>query len=132
ALQYHSQSMLVFGDSPMLDVKELVWLTEEEIACSDPAVLNLSAAAGLRGTDKYDFAECIDRLDYYARGAAEYTRRRCGEFHSDPAYYHHSANKFRAVCMIQFLQKFGGVYYNQAKVPEDAPFYAEDTFIHGA
>jgi hypothetical protein len=46
--------------------------------------------------------------------------------------YHNSFAYFRALCLITVLQRDLGVHYNPDKIPDDVPFDAADTFIHGA
>jgi hypothetical protein len=116
----------------MLDWRRLVWLSERELAALDIAQVNLACAAGLPGADKIDHDECIRRIDHYARYAGPYIEGRMPAFYKDPVEYDGSPNKFRMACLVRFLWKVQGLRYNPAKVPADAPFFTEDSFIHGA
>jgi hypothetical protein len=115
----------------MLDVRNLAWLTEEQIKSQDIAELHLACAAGIPGSEKIDREECLDRLNQAACKALVYTESRMPKFHAAPEVYDGSESMFRVVCMIRFLQVVFGIRYNPAKIAEDAPFYLEDTFLHG-
>jgi hypothetical protein len=110
----------------------LVHHTEQSLAAEDIALVNLACAAGLPGAEEINHAECIDRLNHYARSTAHYTEKRMPEFHRQSGVYDGSEAVFRIVCMVTLLQRAYGVRYNPAKKPEDAPFDTADTFIHGA
>ncbi len=116
----------------MLNVRELAWRAEEELARCDVAECQLACAAGLPGAEKIDVAKCLDWLDRAAKGVAEYTATRMPRYDEDPAVYDKSRNKFRVICLIRYLVGACGLRYNPAKIPSDAPFLVEDTFIHGA
>jgi len=117
----------------MLHWKELTGLSDAQLGALDVAEVNLACAADLPGApDAAQAAECIDRLNHYAKCAAHYTQVRMTEFLNRPQVYRDSEGIIRMVCMVQLLQKQFGVRYNVAKIPENAPFYTEDVFIHGA
>jgi hypothetical protein len=99
----------------------------------DVAAANLACAAGLPGAPTPEqVAECLDRLDHYARCAAHYTQRRLPEFRRDPGHYDNSEGIFRVVCLVTLLQDQFGVRYHPGKRGEDAVFDTADVFIHGA
>jgi hypothetical protein len=116
----------------MLHLKQLVRLSDEQLANLDVAEVNLACAEGLPRAEQIPYAECVDRLNHYARCVHDYTERRRLLCPGDVAQYDGSEELFRVVCMISVLQKVFGVYYNPAKKPIDAPFDTEDIFIHGA
>lgn len=64
----------------MLDWKQLVFESDEQLATRDVAEVNLACAEGLPGAEKINHFECIDRLNHYARCAKHYTERRLPEF----------------------------------------------------
>lgn len=117
----------------LLDWRKLVGMSDEELGRLDVAAVNLACAEGLPGAPTpAQVAECIDRLDHYARSVADYTEKRMGEFRSRPDRYDGSLGKFRMVCMVDLLRGLFGVRYNEAKIPEEVPLDTADTFIHGA
>jgi hypothetical protein len=73
----------------------------------------------------------LDRLDHYARCAADYTERRKEDYFSRPGYYDDSEAKFRIVMMVSVLRKVFGVRYHPDKIPDDVPHAPPDVFIHG-
>lgn len=115
-----------------MDWKVLVRFSEEQLSALDVAEVNLACAEGLPGAERINHAECIDRLNHYARSEKDYTERRMLDFYDKAEVYDGSEAKFRIVCMIRLLQRAFGIRYNPAKKPADAPFDAADTFIHGA
>jgi hypothetical protein len=116
----------------MLNVRELIWQTNEQLANYPIEAVNLAAAVGLSGSEKIDHQGCINRIEDAARKTKLYTLGRLQEFRKAPEVYHHSEAKFRIICMIRFLQQVHKVLYNEAKIPADVPFFTEDCFIHGA
>ncbi len=116
----------------MLHWKSLCLLTVEELAMLDVAEVNLACAEGLPGAESVPYAECIDRLNHYARCVRHHTERRMPDFHDQADKYDRSEAKFRIVCMISLLQNAFGIRYNPAKKPMDVPLDTADKFIHGA
>ena len=104
----------------MLDVRDLAWLTEEQIKSHDIAELHLACAAAILGSEKIDTAECIDRLNQAACKALVYTERSIPKFYAAPEVYDGCESKFRVVCMVRFLQNACGIRYNPAKISEEA------------
>jgi hypothetical protein len=116
----------------MLNWKQLVLESNEQLPVHDLAEVNLACAEGLLGSEHINHDECIDRLNHYARCAAHYTERRMPEFRERPDIYDGSEAIFRIVCMITLLQKQFGIRHNQAKRPTEARLATEDVFISGA
>jgi hypothetical protein len=112
--------------------KQLVRLSDPELGQIDLAEVNLGCAADLPDAAPLPYAECLDRLNHYARCVQHYTDRRMPEFRNQPKAYDCSEGIFRMVCLVTLLQRQFGVGYNPAKTGEDAPFDTADTFIHGA
>jgi hypothetical protein len=99
----------------------------------DIAEVNLACAEGLPGEPTREVAaECLDRLNHYARCAEHYTKRRMPEFHDQPDKYDHSESIFRVLCMVTLLQRQFGVRYHPDKKDRRTPVDTADTFIHGA
>jgi hypothetical protein len=115
----------------MLDWKALAQLSDAELATQDIAAMNLACAAGLPGSDKIDPDLCSQRLDYYARYTAQFTKAELPRFHRKRWDFHNSVAYFKTLCLITALQRQLGVRFNPAKIPEDAPLEPEDSFIHG-
>jgi hypothetical protein len=116
-----------------LPLEQLVTLSDAELAPLDVAATNLACAAGLPGAPTPEQEKtCYERLDWFARSAEPYTRRRMREFRSSPHLYDRSEKIFRVVCLIHMLQGQFRLRYNRAKIPQDVPLDTADTFIHGA
>ncbi len=116
----------------MIDLRRLC-SQPEELLRRDVARNNLICAADLPGEPTVEqCVECIDRLDYYARGAAQYTEQRMPEFRRDPAAYDGREGVFRVRCMVTLLQRMYGVCYHPDKRTDRAKFDTADCFIHGA
>ena len=116
----------------MLHWKSLCCLSDEELAKLDVAEANLVCAKGLPGSESIPYAECIDRLNHYARCVRHHTEQRMLDFANQADKYDHSEAKFRIVWMISVLQNVFGIHYNPAKKSLDVPFDTADIFIHGA
>jgi hypothetical protein len=115
----------------LLDWLKLVRLTDEQLALIDVALINLSCAAGLPGSDKIDAALCVATLDDWARRVREYTERFEPEFRRRPEKFRDSEAYFRCLCLVTVLWRHCGVKYNEAKMPLDVPLVPEDSFIFG-
>jgi hypothetical protein len=89
----------------MLNVRELIWQTNEQLASYPIEEINLAAAAGLPGAEKIDHEGCFKRIKDAARKAKMYTLGRIQEFRKAPHVYENSEVKFRVVCMIPVLAK---------------------------
>ncbi len=115
----------------MLRWEELVLLPDERLGALDIAEVNLACAAGLPGAEKIDVGLCLHQLDYWSREVRQYTEARLPKFRHKRSDYNNSEAYFRVLAMVTLLQRDLGVRYNPAKIPADAAFDLEDTFIHG-
>ena len=113
------------------DWRWLSRLSNEELSRYDIAVVNLACAVGLPGTERMDPDLCLARLDYFADRVRHYTELAMPRFRTNPEKYENSEAYFRVLCLVTVLQRHMGVRYNPDKKAEDAPFYAEDSFIFG-
>lgn len=111
--------------------RDLVRLTDSELARHDLAAINIACATGLPGAEEIDVGYCLYKLDDWADRVKEYTSRLMPQFRRKPHEYENSEAYFRTLALITVLQRDEGVRYNPAKIPEDAPFDASDSFIHG-
>jgi hypothetical protein len=107
-------------------------LSSEEFARADVATKNLACAQGLPGAERFDFAACLERLDYWALCVRRYTERLLPQFHRKRCDFGNSEAYFRALAMITVLQRDMGLRYNPNKIADDAVFEAADSFICGA
>jgi hypothetical protein len=108
-------------------------MPDEELEKHDVAAYHLACTQGMRDEPTpAQKLECLDRLNHYAKCTDHYTRRELHRYYKDPERYCHSEGRFRMVRMVAMLQEQFGVRYNPAKIPEDAPLHAADSFIHGA
>jgi hypothetical protein len=117
----------------MLSWTELAKTPEVALQHYDVAHYHFACATGLPDAPTTSqVAECIDRLNHYARCVEHFTLRRWPEFHQRPQAYDYNEDLFRVVCMIKLLQTQFGVRYNPAKRAEDAKLTTADVFMHGA
>lgn len=115
----------------MLDWKQLVLESDEQLATRDIAEVNLACTAGLPDAGEIDVDRCRERLDYYSRRVQSYTESQMKQFHRKRWDYNNSEGYFRILCMITVLQRDLGVRYNPAKIDDDVPLDTADCFIHG-
>jgi len=116
----------------MLDWRQLALMPDAELAAIDIARVNLACAAGLpEEPTQEQAAECVDRLDHYARCAKHYTDRQKPEFGRHPNVYDHSEAIFRIVCMVRILQTQFNVVYHPRRKSVESPVETRDSFIHG-
>ena len=104
---------------------------EEELGQQDIAEVHLACAVGLPGSEKIDIDSCRFKLDFWTRSVESYTQKMLPQFRRKRHQYENSEAYFRVLCLITVLQRDHGVHYNPDKIPEDAVFDLEDTFIHG-
>jgi hypothetical protein len=114
----------------MLDWRRLVHEPAEELGRLDLAEVHLACAAGLPGSERIDHDRCIRTLDSLAGWVKRYTDH-ClpRRLEMEPG---DSEGRFRMRALGTVVCRSAGIRYNPAKIPEDAPWGLEDTFIHGA
>jgi hypothetical protein len=115
----------------MLDWKQLVHLSDAELASHDLAEINLACAVDLPGTHKVDVGLCRNRLDYWSGTVRRHTERCLPQYWRKRYAYRNSEAYFRTLNLITVLQRDLGIRYDPAKIPDDASFCPEDTFVHG-
>jgi hypothetical protein len=107
-------------------------MSADELAKVDIAVLNLVCALGLPGAEEIDIAECVHTLNGWAETVRKWTNAAYPQqFLTNPGHYFGSEAFFKAVCLVNALQKRCGLKYHPAKKglkPED-PFDFDDYFI---
>ncbi len=111
--------------------RNVVWLTEEELARLDVATLNLACAEGLPGLESFDPEACLRRIDEWTEKVSWTTVKKLRLFESHPERFYHSRDYFRVLTLVTVIQRDCGVRYNPAKISHDAPFTPEDTFLYG-
>lgn len=116
----------------MLDWKQLVFESDEQLATRDIAEVNLACAAGLPGSVKIDYDLCRRKLDEWTRYCGWFTERampyfRAGKYEEYP----NSEPRFRIHALITALQRDCGVRYHPDKKNDDAKFEPEDSFLYG-
>jgi hypothetical protein len=115
----------------MLNWRRLVWLSEQELAGYDIAVVNLACAAGLPGSERIDVPLCLRTLDTWAEQTRRFTERIMPLFHSGRCDYPDSEARFRIQAMITYLQRDLGLRYRHDKRSADAVLEPADSFLHG-
>ncbi len=121
---YHREPLVVAW-------KDLARLPEPELARFDIAETNLACAEGLPDSIRIETASCCRTLDAWAEKVRWQTQKQFRRYERDPGEYNNSQGYFRALVLITVLQRDCGVSYNLAKIPAEATFGIEDTFIHG-
>jgi len=117
----------------MLHWKDLTGLSDEQLGALDVAEVNLACAADLPDAPTAaQAAECIARLNHYAKCVRHFTDKKWPNFVKLPQYFDNSEGKFRIVAMLQLLRQQFGVRYDPAKIPVDVPLGTAGSFIHGA
>ncbi len=111
--------------------RELVRLPEADMSRLDIALVNLICADGLPDATKINRRYCLETIDRWAEIVRDYTDRHLYAYWRDPARYENSEAKFRVLLMVTVLQRDLGVRYNPAKIPDEARFETEDSFLHG-
>src|SRR5262249_19147342 len=97
----------------------------------DIAIVNLVCAGGLSDAEHIDHSLCTATIDAWAQHIGAKIADVRYRFDSNPGDYENSWAYFRVLVMITVLQRDFGVRYNLAKIPANAPFDVEDSFIHG-
>lgn len=115
----------------MLRWKELVCLTDADLALHDIAMVNLACAVGLPDARSLDIDSCCRTIRQWSALTARYTAHQSNQFGKNPMNFENSWAYFKILCMITFLQRHLGVRYNPAKIPVDARLDTADTFVHG-
>lgn len=115
----------------MLTWQQLVRCTDSELARIDLASLNLACAVGLPGSDRIDHERCIRKLDDWSRRCRAFTNQMMPYFYRGHCDFPNSEPKFRIQAMVTHLQRDLGVRYDPHRIPDDATFQPEDSFVHG-
>jgi hypothetical protein len=116
----------------MLDWRQLVYESDEQLARRDVAEVELACAAGLPDAEKIDISLCRRKLDKAAELVRRYTALAFDQFfRPDPATYRNSEPFFRMICLITALQRHCGVRYDPSKKDINVPLGLDGAFIHG-
>lgn len=120
----------------MLDWRQLVHLSDAELACLDIAEVNLACAQGLPGTENLNIPLCLETLHQWAKHVRQYTKRVSRQFEHNRQDYENSWAYFRILALATTLYKDLGLRYNEERMANlDADDFfknAQDIFIHGA
>ncbi len=120
----------------MLEWRQLVHLSDAELACLDVAEVNLACAQGLPGTENLNIALCLETLHQWAKYVRQYTKRVARQFERNRQDYENSWAYFRVLAMATALYQDLGLRYNEERMANlDAKDFfknAQDVFIHGA
>jgi hypothetical protein len=114
------------------DWRRYVRMSPDELADIDIAVLNLVCALGLPGAEKIDVDECVRTINGWAEVVKRWTNAAYPvHFTPNPGEYFNSESFFKAVCLVNALQRQCGVKYHPAKkeLTIDDPFDFDDYFI---
>jgi Transglutaminase-like superfamily len=128
-----SQSAPVGTPRKYPSLAELCNMADDELRGQDVAVLNLSCAERLPGSESLDVQKCAWTLNEWADHVRSETNRHLYRVH-DPKYakeYHGSASYFRISMMLQVLQEDCGVHYNKERITNVDFKNSRDLFIHG-
>jgi hypothetical protein len=108
----------------------------------DIAEINLLAAKGLPGTEKFDVEKTLKTLDLWAAWVKHETDRHLYKFREAPEKYSQSEAYFRILMMVCTLQEDFKICYNKDPkmragpaevIPNDFTFFGNpaDLFVHG-
>jgi hypothetical protein len=114
----------------MLDFRRLALETNEQLARRDIIDTHLACAVGLPGSEKIDRDRCVKKLNGLVPRIREYTARILAR--GTKLYPDDTEARIRVRAIIQALWRGAGIQYNRAKIPEDALWDLEDSFVHGA
>lgn len=122
------------SSSQLLDWRELIKCSDEELAQFDIAAVNLACAMGLPQTEDINIPDCLKTLDRWAEAIYKITQG-CPWFLDNPEKYDGSFNLFRIHVMFAVLQLHHGFHYRADRIgrpeTEEARLRAEELFIHG-
>lgn len=107
-------------------------LSNEQLAESDIAELNLRAANCLPGCDTAGINGYLQRLDEWVGVVLRTTERNLPRYHRTPAEFENCEPKFRMLCLVTVLKRDLGVCYDPAQM--DGPVDNSDSrtkFIQG-
>lgn len=117
--------------SETLTINQLLSMSPEQLKTVDIALMNLTGAAGLKGSEQLNIDQSLSILNDWAEQVLKDTDSRLPAFRQNPGKYNNSENLFRIVNMILYLKNQIGVDYNQDIMQrEDFPD-SRDVFIHG-
>jgi hypothetical protein len=113
--------------------RQLACLSNAELGNYDIALVNLSCAAGLPGSETIDIARGKATLAYWAELVEFGTRRMASDFERRPEEYEHSPGFFRMMVLLTVLQRNLGIQYNPALRGDMEGIWPDsaDRFIHG-
>jgi len=117
----------------MADWRKYVRLPRHELSEIDIAVLNLVCALGLPGAEQINVDDCVRTLNGWSETVRRWTDAAYSQFFmADPGHYQNSVAFFRAVSLVNALQKRCGVVFDPAKreLRPDDPFDFDDHFIY--
>ena len=113
----------------MLQWRDLVLMSNEQLAAIDIAEQHLACAQGIPGWEAIDSAACIRKLDELVPWIQRYTagcvESFCQEFNDTEA-------QAKMRCLLEVVWRGDGIGYDSSAIPEDAPWKFEQAFIHGA
>jgi hypothetical protein len=115
----------------MLDWKDVVHLSDEDLGRYDIAAVNLACAVGLPDAGGIDPDLATHRLDFWSRRVGQATEQALPQFRRKRHDYRNSEGYFRMLVLVEVLQRDCGVRYNRAKIPGHVPLNTADIFVHG-
>src|SRR5450759_3049791 len=100
----------------MLSLDRLRNPSDDDLCHIDLAVVDLTCAAGLPGSESLDTRQCLAWLDHAAAWTRQQTQATFDQFTQDPGDYDHSEGIFRMVAMVNVLWRGMGVRYNPERI----------------
>lgn len=116
----------------VVDWKQFVVSSQQELAHVDVGILNLACTEGLPDADDVYVLRCVELLDRWADYVGRFTRSAHSVFLNSPKDFNNSEGYFRSLCLVTALQRDLGLRYNEAKIAEATPLDTADLFVHGA
>lgn len=116
----------------MLDWKQLVFESDEQLATRDIAEVHLACAAGLPGAERLDVPAYLRIIDQYAERVRAATDRLWHFFEQKPEKFGHSWAYFRMLMMTTVFQRdLGFRTTGRANRADYKLLDSRDSFIHG-
>ncbi len=114
-----------------LEWRDLVRLSDRDLARVDIALVNLACAAGLPGSDQIDIDHCLRVLDSWAWQTRCFTERVMPLSHDGRSDYPDSEPRFRIQALVTYLQRDLGLRFRMDRRSDDAVYEPADSFLHG-
>ncbi len=87
----------------MLQLRDLLWMTDEQLACVLIELVHLATAERLPGSEDIDVERCVDFIKRASNLVAEVTASQWHKFRRNPEQFGNSEAWFRCQWLTQVL-----------------------------